>query len=125
MTWGSVLLNRPSSSDIRPLSFVQQPADLRKHLVQHPLSQPPGLGILTAGVVGDDQGWQRGLQAVAGSVLEAQAGQGCALLPQQPPVAVEGDPAQSQGGQALSSSPCRQYRVIGRGHPRNDLSPLC
>ena len=30
-----------------------------------------------------------------------------------------------QGGQALSSSPCRQYRVIGRGYPRNDLTSLC
>jgi hypothetical protein len=96
VAWGLVLLNRPSSSGIRPLSFVQQPADLRKHLVQHPLGQPAGLGILAAGVVGGDQRRQRGLQAVAGPVLEGQAGEGCALLLQQPPVAVESDLAQGQ-----------------------------
>ena len=33
--------------------------------------------------------------------------------------------APTQGGQALSSPSCRQYRVIGRGHPRNDLTSLC
>ena len=61
------------------LSFVQQPTNLRKHLVQHLLGQPPGLGVLAVGVVGDDQRWQRRLQAVAGSVLEGQAGEGCRL----------------------------------------------